>query len=294
MSAASNEANYGYLTMTDNTVNTAKLTFGTTYGYNTQVDAMTVWNGMVGIGNTSPSQLLHVGDGSDATRGTVSIEGAGGQHLIFSEESSYYAGANAFVLTPAASTNFIVTQPGNSVPALTLTAAGALNIRSNFVTGQYKGLVFYNNVYKAITQTGATSDNTVNLGTTSGRFIALYATNGTIQTSDIREKTEIKSTQLGLDFVNDLNPVSYKWVDGKRIKGDENIKDERHHQGLIAQEVAETLEKHGVDKNEFGGLDIQKTDKYDDFHGMSYEQLVAPMIKAIQELKAEIDILKAK
>ena len=91
-----------------------------------------------------------------------------------------------------------------------------------------------------------------------------------------------------------MNPVSYKWVDGKRIKGDENIKDERHHQGLIAQEVAETLEKHGVDKNEFGGLDIQKTDKYDDFHGMSYEQLVAPMIKAIQELKAEIDILKAK
>ena len=251
-------------------------------------------DGNVGIGNTSPSQLLHVGDGSDAARGIVSIEGAGGQHLIFSEQSSYYAGANAFVLTPAASTNFIVTQPGNSVPALTLTAAGALNIRSNFVTGQYKGLVFYNNVYKAITQTGATSDNTVNLGTTSGRFIALYATNGTIQTSDIREKTEIKSTQLGLDFVNDLNPVSYKWVDGKRIKGDENIKDERHHQGLIAQEVAETLEKHGVDKNEFGGLDIQKTDKYDDFHGMSYEQLVAPMIKAIQELKAEIDILKAK
>ena len=56
MSAASNEANYGYLTMLDNTVNTAKLTFGTTYGYNTPVDAMTIFNGNVGIGTPSPSQ----------------------------------------------------------------------------------------------------------------------------------------------------------------------------------------------------------------------------------------------
>jgi hypothetical protein len=60
MSAASNEANYGYLTMTDNTVNTAKLTFGTTYGYNTPVPAMTVWNGMVGIGTTSPLAGLDI------------------------------------------------------------------------------------------------------------------------------------------------------------------------------------------------------------------------------------------
>ena len=60
MSAASNEANYGYLTMTDNTVNTAKLTFGTTYGYNTPVDAMTIFNGNVGIGTTSPGEKLEV------------------------------------------------------------------------------------------------------------------------------------------------------------------------------------------------------------------------------------------
>ena len=60
MSATSNEANYGYLTMTDNTVNTAKLTFGTTYGYNTPVPAMTVWNGMIGIGTTSPSKQLQL------------------------------------------------------------------------------------------------------------------------------------------------------------------------------------------------------------------------------------------
>ena len=75
MSAASNEANYGYLTMLDNTVNTAKLTFGTTYGYNTPVDAMTVWNGMVGIGTASPDQKLHIKGGDIQTQDTTGSNG---------------------------------------------------------------------------------------------------------------------------------------------------------------------------------------------------------------------------
>ena len=183
---------------------------------------------------------------------------------------------------------------GNVTERMRITSGGIVKVTSGYITGADKGFALFNTRFNAVTSAGATSDNTINLGYSSGRWVAVYATNGTIQTSDFREKTEIKSTQLGLDFVNDLNPVSYKWIDGKRQKGDKNIKDERSHQGLIAQEVAKTLEKHGVDKNEFGGLDIQKTDKYDDFHGMSYEQLLAPMIKAIQELTAKVERLEAK
>jgi hypothetical protein len=132
------------------------------------------------------------------------------------------------------------------------------------------------------------------MGLSTNRWIAVYAVNGSIQTSDIREKTEIKTIKLGLDFINDLNPISYKWKNCKRLQGYENIKDERNHQGLIAQEFAETLEKHGINKNDFGGLDIQKTEKYDDFHGMTYSQLIAPMIKAIQEQQTIIEDLKSR
>jgi hypothetical protein len=64
MSAASSEANYGYLTMTDNTFNTARLTIGTTFGYNTPVDTITLFNGSVGIGTTNPSQKLTVDSGN--------------------------------------------------------------------------------------------------------------------------------------------------------------------------------------------------------------------------------------
>jgi len=135
------------------------------------------------------------------------------------------------------------------------------------------------------------TDNVGYIGESTHRWQAIYAVNGSIQTSDEREKTEIKETTLGLNFIKDLKPVSYKWIDGEQQnKG----KDEREHQGLIAQQVAETVEKHGVNKNDFGGLDIQKTEKYDEFYGMSYDQFVAPLIKAIQEQQTQIDALQSE
>jgi len=135
------------------------------------------------------------------------------------------------------------------------------------------------------------TDNVGYIGQSDFRWQAVYATNGTIQISDEREKTAIKPTTLGLEFIKDLRPVSYKWIDGEQQnKG----KDEREHQGLIAQQVAETVEKHGIDKNLFGGLDIQKTSKYEDSHGMTYDQLIAPLIKAIQEQQTLIESLTAR
>ena len=87
MSAASNEANYGYLTMLDNTVNTAKLTFGTTYGYNTPVDAMTIFNGKVGIGTASPSFKLEVLGNSKFTD-TLNVNSSALGAYIYSSQST--------------------------------------------------------------------------------------------------------------------------------------------------------------------------------------------------------------
>ena len=156
------------------------------------------------------------------------------------------------------------------------------NFEGNNVGLRFIGVT---NDIRPCTSSGDNQDNTIDLGDSSARFVNIYATNNVIQTSDIREKKQIKSTELGLNFINDLKPISYKWV---------NSVDKRNHQGLIAQEVAETLEKHGINKNEFGGLDIQKTDKYDDFYGMSYSELISPMIKAIQEQQTIIEDLKSR
>ena len=282
------------------TVNTAGLATGT--------DVFTVeasGNVGIGTGTDSPDNILHIrkGDTTYASQvgadtmlflETTNVSNAlqftsantGQQYIMFGDDDP-----NAGWISYDHSDNNLNFRV-NATEKMRITSGGVVKVNSGYLVGTANGIYLGGSRVNAVDNNGTTADNSSYLGYSSGRWIAVYAINGTIQTSDVREKTEIKSTQLGLDFVNDLNPVSYKWIDGKRQKGDKNIKDERSHQGLIAQEVAETLEKHGVDKNEFGGLDIQKTDKYDDFHGMSYEQLVAPMIKAIQELKAEVDKLK--
>jgi len=126
----------------------------------------------------------------------------------------------------------------------------------------------------------------------------IYATNGTIQTSDERAKTVISGTDLGLDFINDLNPVSYMFKDydyeqeqptysGTEFTGNETVSGtkthHRTHYGLIAQDVETTLSGIGKDTEDFAGfIHSEDSDKY----SLRYNEFIAPMIKAIQELSA--------
>jgi hypothetical protein len=78
MSAASNDANYGFFKFQDNTVNTGRLIIGTTYGYNVEKTGITVYNGNVGIGTLSTSQKLTV-------NGTIMSTGASNPTLILQD-----------------------------------------------------------------------------------------------------------------------------------------------------------------------------------------------------------------
>jgi len=254
---------------------------------------MTIYqNGNVGIGSLTPGEKLDVVgnikvSGEQYFNGTI-IYGDGKEIIKYSDTWLRINQAQSFTNGIYCGSGILRTdgnfQVGPSGSKLTVNSSGNVGIG---VTNPNVRLEIGGG--SALARVLPSINNQGYIGDSQHRWQAIYATNGTIQTSDIREKTEIKPTELGLDFINDLNPVSYKWAEGERLDAS---KDERNHQGLIAQEVAETLEKHGVDKNKFGGLDIQKTDEYDDFHAMSYEQLIAPMIKSIQELKAEIEELK--
>ena len=56
-----------------------------------------------------------------------------------------------------------------------------------------------------------TADNASKCGASGVRWSAVWAANGTIQTSDQREKENITDSSIGLNFINSLRPVSYKW-----------------------------------------------------------------------------------
>jgi len=110
------------------------------------------------------------------------------------------------------------------------------------------------------------SDNSWGLGDGSFRWTAVYATNGTIQTSDVRFKTAIRDLDQGLSFILSLRPVAYRWTVGDGID----------HFGLIAQEVEEHLPQNA-------GMVTGK-----DIKGMNYSEFVAPLILSIQQLTARV------
>jgi hypothetical protein len=91
------------------------------------------------------------------------------------------------------------------------------------------------------------------------------------------------------DFINNLNPVKYKFIEGgtEVIEGDiVSIPGSRTHYGLIAQEVKEALQEAGV--SDFGGW----VEKEDSTQALRYEEFISPLIKAVQELSARVKALE--
>ena len=126
-------------------------------------------------------------------------------------------------------------------------------------------------------------DDKFDLGDTSNRWDDIYATNATIATSDVNLKNTITDSTLGLNFIDSLRPVSYKLNNKSRT-----------HYGLIAQEVKTTLDSLSVNTQDFAGYVDPSVTNDDDSGplGLRYSEFIAPIIKAIQELKEEIEKLK--
>lgn len=152
--------------------------------------------------------------------------------------------------------------------------------------------------------TTVTGNNQVQLGD-SATTTYVY---GTVQNrSDLRDKTDVRETTLGLNFINELRPVDYKWdmrvdymvlvedQDGNVVRQemskDGSKKRNRFHHGLIAQEVQQICEQNGYD---FGGWQDHKIAGGDDIYSIGYDELIAPLIKAVQELSQKIDQLEAR
>lgn len=140
------------------------------------------------------------------------------------------------------------------------------------------------------------ADSNVTIGSASGKIYNAFTVNATwTQTSDGRLKTNVQNDTLGLSFINRLRPVKFNWKASNEIDPSlpyYNEVNERDTQtvihGLIAQEVKEALDAEGVDT--FAGWD----EGPDGIQAISREMFISPLIKAVQELKAELDAAKAE
>jgi len=203
----------------------------------------------------------------------------------------------------------------------------ATNTTGNYNTAVGNGAGSFGTTYSNTTCLGyssaITGSNQLQLGNSS---TTSYAYGAVQNRSDERDKTDVRDTELGLNFIKALRPVDYKWdmrEDYRPAKPElpENPTDEqklvyqqnmdkwvedcklanikangsktrnRYHHGLIAQEVKAVIEATGVD---FGGFQDHSINGGDDVLSIGYMELVAPLIKAVQELSAEIEQLKAQ
>lgn len=97
------------------------------------------------------------------------------------------------------------------------------------------------------------TDNALDLGSGSFRFDDVYATNGTIQTSDGTEKDLRASQSLTADELaawGDASQKVYQWKAARAAKGE----DARYHVGVIAQELEAAFTARGLDPYQHGVL----------------------------------------
>jgi len=117
---------------------------------------------------------------------------------------------------------------------------------------------------------------------TTGSGDTVVITVQTTSPSDVRLKKEIAETDLGLDFVNKLRPVSYKLIaDPKQQKG----------YGFIANEVEDLI---GLDSSLVYYEPDWTVGDQKGFKTIHYPSYIAVLVKAIQELSAEVETLKAR
>jgi hypothetical protein len=97
---------------------------------------------------------------------------------------------------------------------------------------------------------GVGLDNAMDWGQSNYRFDDIYATNGTIQTSDQNEKQQIATlTDAEITAAKAISALfkTYKWNDSVAEKGDAA----RTHTGVIAQDVQSAMTDAGLDSGDY-------------------------------------------
>ncbi len=189
----------------------------------------------------------------------------------------------------------------NAIYSDTLDADGVFDFRLQGQSGSTIYTMSRNSLYA-----GTTLYSGIDLGRNSNKWQNIYATNGTIQTSDRNEKNTIEelSAENAHNFIMGLQPSTYKMNNG--TSG-------RTHWGMISQDIEELLNNLGMSSLDFAGfikspkVKIEESvdengrrhrtetvieGEYD--YSLRYDEFIAPLIKVVQEQEKRIRELESK
>ena len=172
---------------------------------------------------------------------------------------------------------------GSSVGSIGV--AGSRPYFSNNINFSVKIDDFSNGSFTPANKDGVASDNVSDIGQSSARWDDIYATNGTIQTSDRNEKQDIQALSDAEQRVAAAAKGllrKFRWIDSVADKGDEA----RIHFGIIAQDLQDAFTAEGLDAGRYAMFinstwTDEETGEERSRMGVRYSELLAFIIAAI-------------
>jgi hypothetical protein len=261
----------------------------------------------VGIGTSSPSYKLdmfgtncslQVRDNGQTNGLLLKQNNSDGGNLIYATNNNYLAlGTNN-------TERMRIDSSGNVLIGYTSlpTNLGILNVNGNIAWGNQSGngRIYSDVNWGCIFQASKASPNAhvflfedasnnglMTLDSALGTG-TVYSNGGTLTNtnpSDATLKTNIQDLSLGLNFINQLRPVSFNWIDNRVKQGIQY--------GFIAQEVQKIepsiiTEFEYIDSNDINN--IQKSIKL----GLEEKAINTALVKAIQEQQTLITTLQTQ
>jgi hypothetical protein len=301
----------------ENTVHGAWALSSNTTGYNNTANgSASLSSNTTGYGNTAN------GSSSLSSNTTGSYNAANGYLALFYNTTGNLNTANGYLALYSNTTGGHNTSNGSvslsyNTTGSYNTANGNLTLTSN-TTGSYNTAIGHYANVSATNQNNATaigyyafatSSNQVRIGNSTVTSIGGYT--AWTNLSDGRTNKNIRTDVPGLAFINRLQPVTYNLdldaIDGllkidKTKRPDEDelspelieinkkaraAKEKQIQTGFIAQDVEKIAKSIGYD---FSGIDVDEIGIY----GLRYAEFVVPLVKAVQELSAQNDLLQAQ
>lgn len=254
------------------------------------------WNAMENVQDTalsapgtgSGTPRANIAIGTNAMRNAVATTGenlrfnvAVGQQALMGAAGFGNVGVGTSALT--ASTGNHNTSVGHEAGSTQTSGAG-----NTYIGSQATGTTTGENQTSIGRLATCIASNQVTLGNGDVTSYRMFAASWT-PPSDIRDKTDVRDSPVGLEFIKRLRPVDYRYDYRERYAGgqvpDGTHKNPNLEQGLIAQEVKAVADEMGLEVAAVVDSDPNQL-------ALGYTSLIAPLIKAVQELSAEVEDLK--
>lgn len=256
---------------------TPQLAFALADNNGNYTNQLTLTPGQAGMSALTLSNSLTVGSGA-TVGGTLAVTGplVASSTLQASSQLSLLANSS----TSMANLMFSTSNGGtvNTQVVSTPTYASFLQVTSG--SGLTERMRFDNSSNILFNASLIPNTTSLTIGTQSAKWSQIWSVNTPNTTSDARLKKEVRPLpqETGLDFIEKLQPSTFKWVDEQHGTGT--------HFGFIAQQVAALVEG---DK-----AIVTHPSPANGEYGLQYTGFIAPLVLAVQQLAERCRLLEAR